>query len=193
MWEQVRRILATVGESNSHHRRKEDIIDLQEEQHKILECLRQKTAGVVFDSCPSRKLALIGAALAFCTWKERWEVAKSYGIDVALLPFLLAQDKEMIANLRSVLYYRGLKEDPWDIPQLYLYSQSDFLIPSDVVEELVDHRRESMGSDRIFSRKWEKSRHCAHFVDHPDEYETTIKAFLDVCNPDSEITPRSKL
>ena len=190
VWEQVRRILHAAAEAEHH--RNEVMHDLQKEQVQVLQNLKHKTAGVVFDSCPSRQLALIGFALAFCTWRERWDVAKSYGIDVAFLPPLVSPSKKTTANLRSVAYYRGLKDDPWDLPQLYLYSKSDMLIPSSVVEELVNHRRHLLGADRIFSRKWESSRHCAHYVDHPEEYEATLDTFLDVTRS-SKTEPKAKL
>ena len=187
VWQEVRRILQAASDKNNNingRTKKSGIIqNIEEEQHSQLLTMRRRMAGVVFDSCPSRQLALMGFALAFCTWKERFEVARAYGFDAVFCPPLLSPSKKTIANLRSVAYYRSLKEDPWDLPQLYLYSHNDMLIPSTVVEELVAHRRVMMGGDRILSHKWMASRHCAHYVDHPEEYETTVDYFLDACRP----------
>lgn len=193
VWQEVRRILhaaATADKSSQIDRLAKDnnpIQNLEEEQHSQLLTIQQRMAGVVFDSCPSRQLALMGFALAFCTWKERFNVAKAYGFDVVFSPPFLSQSKKTIANLRSVAYYRGLKEDPWELPQLYLYSHNDMLIPSTVVEDLVLHRRDMLGADRILSHKWMASRHCAHFVDHAEEYEATLDSFLDVCRPKTKV------
>jgi len=190
VWEQVRDIFHAADTNNQKQFQESDIETLNEEQRKILTDLKGCTAGVIFDSCPSKQLALLGIALSFCTWKERWEVARTYGMDVVFFPNMVAQYKKDIANLRGITYYRGLKDDPWEIPQLYMCSESDMLIPSNLVEDLAYHRRDVIGKDRIFLKKWETSRHCAHYIDHPNEYEATLDAFLHVC---SSSTPKSKL
>lgn len=201
VWQEVRRILQAAAQtSEGSAKESSTVLGMGEGQRSQLTTIRQRMAGVVFDSCPSRQLSQMGFALAYCTWKERFAVAKAYGMDVVFLPPLASQSKKNVANMRSVAYYRGLKEDPWELPQLYLYSQNDMLIPSTVVEELVEHRRDLLGADRILSHKWTNSRHCAHYVDHPKEYESTVDSFLELCRPkktvegvDSTLSLRAKL
>jgi hypothetical protein len=186
VWEHVRRILDLPVQVQPSA-----IINDQSETETLhaISSLRERTAGVVFDSCPS-KLAKIGWALKYCTVQERLPLLPKFGLDVAFLPELISKSKQEKLILRGNAYVQGLQEDPFDIPQLYLYSESDELIPYQVLDDLVDRRRELIGTDRIYRKKWRTSRHCAHLLDHPEDYATTIESFLERCQIQD---PKSRL
>lgn len=179
VWESVRRILNLSSPGATMK------LLLNEDQYNTVKNLREKTVGVVFDSCPSQQLADVGRALMFCTLSERMEVMMSHGMDIAFFPSLLSQAKRIKSEIRGQAYYEGLWDDPSAIPQLYLYSESDILIPSQPLDELVQHRRKILGSDRVFCRKWSSSRHCAHLIDNAEDYVTTAESFLEICRPKS--------
>ncbi|CAB9522329.1 Eukaryotic protein of unknown function (DUF829) [Seminavis robusta] len=206
VWEQLSRILY------QHH----DLIDNENEtnidpssmsemdadmakgRRKLLGALQQKAAGVVFDSCPSQELGEVSQALTMCSFSERLQVMRmpadsGGGLDVAFFPSMVSAEKKERANQRGAAYHHGLKTDPCDIPQLYLYSENDALIPSTGIDEIYNHRRETIGADRILRRKWESSRHCAHLIDHPNDYETTMKEFLQLTQDRHNTKPHSKL
>jgi hypothetical protein len=174
LWEQVRRILELPAQSPTSE-------EIGEESLKTIDDLRTRTAGVIFDSCPSIQLGKVGYALRYCSLPDRLEVMTKFGIDVAFFPEFLSQSKLELSTIRSNAYFQSLKEDPWDISQLYLYSESDILIPHQFLDSLVDRREELIGRDRILSKKWKSSRHCAHLLDNPEEYTTIIESFSERC------------
>lgn len=180
VWEHVRRIMDIPAQVPSE----------EKECLEVVASLRGRTAGVVFDSCPSIELDKIGYAFRYCTLQERLEVLPTYGADIAFLPEFMSKSKKERMRARGEAYFCALRDDPMDIPQLYLYSESDALIRHQVVDDLIRHRRHLMSSDRIYSKKWKVSRHCAHLLDHPEEYETTISSFIDCCQLES---PNSRL
>jgi hypothetical protein len=179
LWEHIRRCLALVESSSLPPN-----VVLQEEQREALIKLRQRVVGVVFDSCPGSELHEIDKALAFCTPQERMQVLFQHGIQYLFLhqPYIENQIRQ-----RAHSYYQNLKRDSWDIPQLYLYSQDDALIPFDSIDHLVQHRQNMFGRDLIWSKSWETSPHCAHLVRHPLDYTRIIERFIH------RITIRSRL
>jgi Eukaryotic protein of unknown function (DUF829) len=173
VWEQINRILNNtiiVGSDTSEH-------------HQIVENLKTKAAGVIFDSCPSQQLSAVSKALAICTWRDRLDIlqmpdSKGGGWDVAFS--MISAHKKERADQRSKIYYQGLWNDPWDLPQLYLYSQDDILIPPQGIDQLYQHRRQTLGAHRIHRCKFESSRHCAHLIDNKEDYITAVQSFLEI-------------
>lgn len=138
---------------------------------------QDKIHGVVFDSCPAAGLHRIKDALSFCTKEEQQTVFNDLG----------ARDLSYFDDFKDQLtqrnneYLDNLISDPWTIPQLYLYCQDDVLSRADVIDNLVKHREQLIGSGLIHSHRWEKSKHCAHLLEHPEEYMEAIASFLMVC------------
>ena len=116
----------------------------------------------------------------------------SHGLDIAFFPSLVSQAKQNKANIRGQAYYDFLCNDTSPIPQLYLYSESDILIPHEDVDGLVEQRHNVIGADLVFRKKWKSSRHCAHLIDNQEEYQTVVTSFLDICHSKSA-TPISRL
>lgn len=202
VWEQMRGILNLVGATSTtmdddNPRNDGTKLIRNEEEHRALQTLQTKTAGVIFDSCPSFDLVKVSHALAYCTPYERLEIAKGHGLDIAFFPSWLSPSRTATAEARGKVYGKTLLEDTSTTPQLYIYSQSDSLIPATTIDELVDFRRQLVGKDRIFRRKFVTSRHCAHFIDNKEEYAESIESFLQVCQQNTRssqpTTARSKL
>lgn len=173
VWEQIRQIL-DLSEDKSPK-----MDDVPEPVRRALARIRQKTSGVIFDSCPAEKLELIHLAMNYCTFSERLETLTKTGFDYLLLPY--RTQLQDTAKMRAKQYMTNLREDPWNLPQLYLYSMDDQLAPYEAIENLVHERQLMHGKDRIFRRVWSKSGHCAHILHHPEEYQTAVTSFVERC------------
>jgi Eukaryotic protein of unknown function (DUF829) len=174
LWEQVKNILKTRADN--------------EEVDSKLQAIQSKLSGVVFDSSPAYyspgDMSALLAALQHCTWRER---IGAYAQLLWHMPMLGKTELEQ----RTTNYFESLKNDPLDIPQLYLFSKDDPFSQHDPIEELARHRQHLFGRDRILLQKWESSPHCGHFLKHPVEYESAISTFVDLCL--HEDTPQSRL
>lgn len=155
-----------------------------------LEMIRSKIAGVVFDSCPAKysptnRNTLLDA-LSHCTWSER---VGAYAQLAKQASTLSLEDREK----RASDYFRGMRNDSWNLRELYLCSKDDSLTPHDSIEELVRHRQEMFGKDRILLCEWESSPHCCHLLQHPVEYQAAVSTFVDQCLHGDSKHQRSKL
>lgn len=169
VWEQVRNILR---ESQRDDSLMPAVVKAD------LRKIRNRVVGVVFDSGPCWGLHRINTALAHCTWKERIELVQKGGLNYLLLGQTGRQDR---IRLRNDEFMQSLRNDDWDLPQLYVYSHDDSLCPFDVLDELVRHRRGMLGHDRVWRVTWKSSRHCGHLLQHPKEYQAAVEAFLEAC------------
>lgn len=163
-WEQVRNILFC-SEVNAN-------------VSAELETIRSKVVGAVFDSCPAKYSPThrntFLDALNHCTWTERIgayaQLAKQY------TTYSLAESEQ-----RSMDYFLSMRNDPWNVRQLYLFSKDDPLSPHDAIEELVRHRQGVFGKDKILLCEWDSSPHCCHLLQHPIEYQVAVSAFVEQC------------
>jgi hypothetical protein len=171
LWESIRDILACDHDDT--------------DDNEMVGSLRSKLAGVVFDSSPAYFMPgqsdKLDEALQYCTVQERIQV-KEYQL---MNPVNLNN-----AKLRAAAYWEMMRNDPWDVGQLYLYSEDDALTPYLPLEELVQHRRHLIGRNRIFSKSWSSSPHCTHLLTHQNEYEQAVESFLHAC---MHATPHAKL
>lgn len=171
LWESIRDILACAHDDD--------------DDYEIVRSLRSKIVGVVFDSSPAYFMPgesdKLDEALQYCTVQERLQV-KEYQL---MNPVDLYD-----AKLRAAAYWEMMRNDPWDVRQLYLYSKDDALTPYLPLEELVHYRRQLIGNNRIFSKSWQSSPHCTHLLTHQNEYEQALESFLHAC---IQSTPHARL
>ena len=144
----------------------------------ILGEIREKVMGVVFDSCPARyspksRNTLLDA-LRHCTWTER---VGAYAQLAQQMAALTLEEREQ----RAGEYFENMRNDPWNVRQLYLFSKDDPLSPHDAIQELVRHRQQVFGKDRILRCQWDSSPHCCHLLQHPIEYQAAVTTFADQC------------
>lgn len=148
----------------------------------VWEAFRRATplppAGLVLDSCPSFELHRMAEVLDLLPWSERLRVAGAHGRDYWRAQHAASWRPRV--QPRADRYRRHLEEDPWRVPQLFLYSRSDPLIAHGAVAALAAARR-ARGVD-VTERVWDVSRHCGHYIDHKDDYEAAIHSFLDKCS-----------
>ena len=76
-------------------------------------------------------------------------------------------------------YFQGMKEDPAKWPALYLYSETDKLIPFQDVCDIIAIKKER-GVD-VTEMFWPDSDHVAHFRKHREPYIQQCHAFVDKC------------
>lgn len=169
VWEQIRSILNQATERNDR---------IPDNMRTHLLSIRERMVGIVFDSGPCSGLHRIQDALNYCTWQERLNVAMKGGFDY----LLVAQPaRQQMIRSRNDAYMQSMRNDTWDIPQLYFYSKDDELCPFDVLHELVRHRQRTFGRGRVWSTTWESSPHCKHLVQNPVEYQAAVESFVEAC------------
>lgn len=180
VWERVRDILLQAK-------------TLKQEEHDInntrLVDLKNKLAGVVFDSCPIVELHLFNEALRHCSLLERAAVLRHNGWEMLRLQY----DPKMKNVLDQLCqdYAQRMRDDPLDIAQLYLYGRDDPLAPAPLIDELVEYRQKKFGQQKIVRCSWDTSIHCAHLLKHPQDYASAVESFIQLCASDREV--RSKL
>jgi hypothetical protein len=155
--------------------------DQQQQQQDILTELSLKCKGVVFDSCPAwfgSEPAKLWLALQHCTDKEKEDVISVHGDRVYTL------DDDM--KKRNQEYFDFLHNNKMDVPQLYLYSMNDNLSIPTHITNLVNIRR-SVQKQPVLQKVWEESIHCAHLLQHPNEYKQAIKEFLIIATLQSAL------
>jgi pimeloyl-ACP methyl ester carboxylesterase len=169
VWEQIRTILNEAAERNEK---------IPDNIRTYLMSIRERMLGVVFDSSPCWGLHRIEAALSYCTWQERLNLAVTAGFDYLLVG---QPAKQKLIRSRNEFFWQSMRNDTWDLPQLYLYSQDDPICPFDELDELVRHRQRTFGRDRVWRITWESSPHCKHLVQNPDEYQAAVESFVEAC------------
>ena len=171
LWEQVKTILNTAALDNNNHDHNDTTTT-----SIMLRSLHSKIVGVVFDSSPAyfhpKDHDTLDNALQYCHWQERLSITLHQWIHP-----VSPQD----ANTRATTYWESMRNDPWEIRQLYLYSKDDALTPYQPLEELIEHRRQLFGTHRILTKSWISSPHCTHLMTHPDDYQEAITSFLHLC------------
>ena len=136
--------------------------------------------GMVLDSAPSKATADVWArgTLSALLRKPVSDVARDQGA-------LLRLGRAVAGTYLSVSRHRKHLDEIYDVwrrrspavPQLYLYSSSDSLIPVEDVE-LFAMEQIKRGIS-VTLHRWEDSEHCEHYRQHPEEYRETLKRFVD--------------
>ena len=131
-------------------------------------------SGIIFDSAPASYSARSGIAAA--------RIIKQQGIDVNPLVYYASYaagvtvtaivGKTRRKSLRDVLDHPAMLQ----VPQLYLYSSSDSVIPMEYIEDEM-RLQVSRGAD-VSSNCWHDSEHVRHFLKYPEEYTSQINKFM---------------
>jgi len=151
--------------------------------------------GMVLDSCPGErpKLTVAKAAALLIVY---WVCARRDGLSY---PETLTSEARLLTTRYLPALARAIQgkqpqlsemEGIWsgdsirmarpdqNWPELFLYSNSDFYVPSTFIEEKVIAEHAKAGRD-ITAKRWEKSAHVCHLKKHRVDYEDTIHRFLD--------------
>jgi Eukaryotic protein of unknown function (DUF829) len=186
LYEQVQRILSTRHE--------------QADPDLSTALMRLEMVGGVFDSCPALDLSRIDGALAYCTAEELEQLD-------AMLPNYRTELSQYLSQ-RQDEYHQYMLESCPDMPQLYIYSRNDPLVPFQPLDALVEDRAKK-SLKRIRSRVagqrqpppppvvrklvLDDSPHCAHYLYHRDLYEAALDSFLALLGSGEMQSERSKL
>ncbi|KAF2360293.1 Protein of unknown function DUF829 TMEM53 [Trinorchestia longiramus] len=88
---------------------------------------------------------------------------------------------------------RASRRLPWDllhekrrVPQLFLYSDADSLIPSQDVQNFWTHRKQ-LGVP-VYTKRWPDSPHVQHFKYYPEEYTRIVFRFVCECLSRTTVT-----
>lgn len=166
LWENTRRIL----DVNIN-------VSCSQPEKEILKALRGSLKGVIFDSCPAwMNPGGLRAALQFCPPIERLELLMRFGPGVILYD---GQETVQKHAQRNCDLFKFLREDPLDIPQLYLYCKNDPLSDFQKIDDLFQYRHSTQKSS-VMQHRWDESTHCAHLRIHPIEYVREVKDFADI-------------
>ena len=168
VWERIR---DTLGQQS-----------LDAETSCVLDAVRSKLVGVVFDSAPAWYYSEgLLRAFAYCTWQEQLMARAQWW----------TKSSKPITEQRAIHYWDSMRNDPCDLRQLYLYSREDHLTIYAKLHELVEHRQATFGTDRVLSEVFQSSPHCCHLLKHPSEYSAAVESFVRRCLYNSE-SPQSR-
>jgi hypothetical protein len=194
VWEKIRQILLAIRIEKQNTTSSNNLIErsiISEENENIIQTIRSKLNGVVFDSCPISDLHRLPDALQYCTVMERIQVLQHCGFEyLTILTNDKVKDK---VTERVTSYVNGLQFDPLSIKQLYLYGRDDPLAPASFIDEMIHKRKQHINDGSIKFCVWDKSQHCGHFIRHPVDYTNAIDQFLNDNNEENTINARSKL
>jgi len=181
LWEEVRNIIS----SNTWRRRpRNNCNNLHRETDST-----DKLVGLVFDSAPAyyTEQDTMMKALSYATVEEQ-EEGKAL-LEKATHEMGDAACSEL-KHRRAQQYWQGMLDDDANVPHLYLYSKADLLTPYKKIDELIDYRRSRFGNESVSALCFDDSPHCCHFLKHPEQYQTSLKRFL---NAECRMGARSKL
>ncbi len=175
LWEHLRRTMDATSDSHNQVR------NLQANRG-----LKTKIKGVVFDSCPAwfgEDTSVLSTALNHCSEDEKNAIRKRFGPGV-----LCGEDKEQrkVRIQRNREYFEFLRDDRFDIPQLYLYCKNDSLSDYGMICDLIVARTNKC-TGPIIQRQWVDSVHCAHLLKHPKDYAQAICDFTALALRNSNI------
>jgi hypothetical protein len=83
-------------------------------------------------------------------------------------------------------FFNFVKEDTFDIPQLYLYSADDHLADYRNIRDVIQHRRAN-GRRIILSKEWTESVHVAHLLKHAEDYTEAVTDFVGLALQQSRL------
>jgi len=150
--------------------------------------IRHNLKGIVIDSAPSMATPSIYArGLTSALLKvPSTDVEERHPWALSLASSLTQQyfdNPDVLKRFRKV-------RDGWshavprNVPQLYLYSSADTLIPSSHVESFMT-QQEALGSSVSYQR-WNDSEHCEHLKAHPAQYRKIVQTFVQSCVSESD-------
>jgi pimeloyl-ACP methyl ester carboxylesterase len=147
--------------------------------------LNNRLRGIVIDSAPSYATAPIWArgSVSAALGKS----AETIGDDLPRTVAAVQRLAEKYLSLPSIIHHLRETRDAWGrisphVPQLYLYSTADALIPAQHIENFIELQRRRGAS--VSTHCWNDSGHCEHLRLHPEQYTRLIHSFLERCLTD---------
>ncbi|KAL4521015.1 hypothetical protein Ndes2437A_g04962 [Nannochloris sp. 'desiccata'] len=147
--------------------------------------LDNRLRGIVIDSAPSYATAPIWArgSVSAVLGKS----AETVGDDLPATVAAARHLAERYLALPSISRHLRETRAAWgkislNIPQLYLYSTADALIPAQQIENFIELQRRRGAS--VFDHCWSDSGHCEHLRLYPEQYTRIVHSFVERCLTD---------
>ena len=158
--------------------------------------------GVIWDSCPgpfpevtlSRVMAFLIVNWVCCMRDNKGMVQSIYSsyrllLDRAL-PNLIRkwQGKPVLINMMNEQFCGHFARDHYrhaPVPELFLYSDKDFYLPTAYLEQEVLAPREIVGAN-FAAVKFSGSPHVAHLKHHKKKYKEEVIAFITAKNSNKQ-------
>ncbi|EEB10228.1 conserved hypothetical protein [Pediculus humanus corporis] len=154
--------------------------------------LKLQVKGAIFDSAPGeRRFYSVYKALTAILGGPSWyNVPLGFCISVFLFTVFL-----ILAILKGIKEFKKpqtdplvLVNEPYNWPQLFIYSKNDSLVKFQDIEKFAD-KRKNMGI-KIEKLCFDDSPHVQHLVTHREKYINTIMKFLQNCLDSSNVTKK---
>eukprot|EP01107_Rhizomastix_libera_P001042 TRINITY_DN11884_c0_g1_i1.p1 TRINITY_DN11884_c0_g1~~TRINITY_DN11884_c0_g1_i1.p1 ORF type:complete len:226 (-),score=33.89 TRINITY_DN11884_c0_g1_i1:30-707(-) len=144
---------------------------------------RIKVSGVIMDSVPlNMSSELTGKALttASLAWLRKGKGSEPQ-YDHSFLTPIFTKIVEIGSRLNPVMsqkhFYKEIQsKQPIEIPQLFIHSKEDLIVPHGDVEKYVDQQKKK--GIKIFSECFDNSHHCSHLLSDPIRYAKIVKQFV---------------
>lgn len=149
------------------------LLDSLRHEKERFDELRERVAGVVFDSGPApifpKDVAKGLHTVCPMISKAMWE-------PIASTFFFLTKARHFYSKSED-----ALRKIQFPVPQLYFYSGDDKIISNLklAVEEFIDKNKQR--GVEVYNKFWEKSVHASHLKVHPDEYLANLTSFINRC------------
>jgi len=153
--------------------------------------LRERVAGVIFDSCPVSDSPWSGIPGSYYVTSF---VCKAYGVLLGTLLYLvlLLYDAVCLVHPIKILFGRRPRwVSHWPhfstfsfgvpVPELYLYNREDKFLDYPNLREMLDARdarRVAAGARTVKRKCFLKSKHCRHATLNAREYWDEVAAFM---------------
>jgi hypothetical protein len=148
--------------------------------------LNNRLRGIVIDSAPSYALPGIWArgTVAAALGKSAETINEDLPSTVAAVQHLAERYLALPSISRHLRQTRAAwtSQLPLDVPQLYLYSTADNLIPFKQIESFIQGQQQR--GVAISSHSWDDSGHCEHLRVHPEQYTRLVHSFVERCLTD---------
>lgn len=134
----------------------------------------QNVRGEIFDSCPIVPNQESASA-----------VSKAFSgvINIRFLEPVISMFAKMMVFVavnknKDVKYFmEKMRNSNLTSPQLFLFSKDDDLAPYQDIIDFISARQDK--GIKTQHRLWEKSQHCGHLRNHPEEYIELVNKFID--------------
>jgi len=149
--------------------------------------MKLKLGGVIFDSCPgffdlSTLDEGFSKAVSFCSPEEqrKFNASNKAIAELERLNPTLHDRRMQLVTERMDIFVRGMYEDPLPIPQLFLHSTADKLIPHEPLKRFIEHRKSTIA--HVMEKNFIDSPHVMHYQHYPTDYHNAVESFLNVCD-----------
>lgn len=134
-------------------------------------------AGVIFDSCPAwfgNPVSPLSSVLERCTEEEKRVIRDRFGVGIWGTE---NYNQTRHRKQRNRDFFAFIQGDPLDVPHLYFYCRNDQLAGASRIHQVIVSRRREFQRP-ILEKVWETSVHCAHILQHTQEYQQLLTDFL---------------